>query len=111
MDPMRRAKKVVSRLAVVYAVLSIFMLLISLIVDDDYFAFGVQVLFSPIVGYLLATVGRIDTTIPVDWALFLQLVINALWCFAFVWVVGRVLLWVFGSAWLAYKGRHKKPTD
>jgi hypothetical protein len=95
----------------VHAVLCIFMLLMSLTVDDGYFAFGVQVLFSPIVGYLLATAGRIDTTIPVDWALFLQLVINALWCFAFVWIIGPVLLWVFGSALVAYEGRHKRPTQ
>lgn len=97
-DPMCGARTVISRLACIYAVMSICMFLTAEMVGNDTFTYMVTVSFMPIIGYLLATVGRIDTTNSVDWTLFLQLFMNALWCFAFAWVIGRVFLWLFGSA-------------
>ncbi|MFE8887815.1 hypothetical protein ACFYLX_18405 [Pseudarthrobacter enclensis] len=107
-DPLSRPKRVVFRLAVVYAVLSVWVLLLSLLVGSDEFALATQVLFSPVLGYFFATVGRIDTIVAIDGTLFIQLLINALWCFVFAWIVGRTFLGLFGSAFVKYKKKHNE---
>ena len=90
------------------ALLSICMMLMAMVIANELFSLVTLVAFSPLFGYFFATVGRTDAEIAVDGAFYVQLLINALWCFVFAWVLGRVVLGLLDVASLIYKKRRNE---
>jgi hypothetical protein len=79
-----------------YAGISALILLMTPLVRDESFSLFAALTAVPLLGYVFATVGRINVEDPVgnpvSAAIFL--ILNALWCFVFVWTILRIALQV-----------------
>ncbi|WP_138137764.1 hypothetical protein [Pseudarthrobacter sp. NamE2] len=90
-----QAARVVRQIAAGYAVLAAVLLILAFFQSDQTFIYWLLVLSVPIFGVLFTTVGRIDPTLGGASEILANspvILLNIVWCFAFMWVILRVTL-------------------
>lgn len=90
-----QAARVVRQIAAGYSVLSAVLLILAFFQSDQTIVYWLFVLSVPIFGLLFTTVGRIDPTLGGASEIIANsptILLNILWCFAFMWIILRVAL-------------------
>lgn len=91
----KHSARVVRQVAGGYGALSAVLLTLAYFQSDETSIYWLLVLSVPIFGLLFTTVGRIDPTLGGASEIIANLpviLLNVLWCFAFMWVILRVVL-------------------